>query len=272
MSTIDLVEQKRVARAMWAAGDYDAVAQRELWPLGERIVERVAVRPGETVLDVACGTGNAAIRAAQADGRVVAVDLTPELLDAGRRRARKAGADIEWIEGDAEALPVADSAFDVVVSTVGVMFAPRHEVAARELVRVLKPGGRLALCNWGVDSVVSKSFRIVARYLPPPPELAAPPWLWGAEDHVRSLFAGSATELAFEHGTLEFRAFETVDADIEFHSTKVGPLVKVRALTEADGRWPSLREELAELFGRSASADYLLVLGRKHDADEKEDG
>ena len=194
MSALELVKQKRAARAMWAAGDFPEVAQRELWPLGERIVERLGIRPGERVLDVACGTGNAAIRAAEAGGRVTGLDLTPELFEAGRRLAAEAGVEVEWVEGDAEALPFGDESFDVVVSTLGVMFAPRHEVAARELVRVLRPGGRLALLNWAEDSVIARSFRATGRFLPPPPDFASPPWLWGSEDHLRSLFADSGIE------------------------------------------------------------------------------
>ena len=186
-------ELSRRARATWAGGDYAEVAKRELWPLGERVVRRVGVRPGEEVLDVACGSGNAAIRAAQAGGRVVGLDLTPELLEAGRISAAGAGVEVEWVEGDAEALPFPDGSFDVVVSTLGVMFAPRHPVAARELARVLRPGGRMALCNWAADSALARIMRTIAGYLPPAPKLASPPWLWGSDDHVRSLFAGTAS-------------------------------------------------------------------------------
>ncbi len=266
----ELAEHKRATRAAWAAGDYPAVAERELWPLGERIVGRVAVQPGEDVLDVACGTGNAAIRAAQAGGRVVGLDLTPELLDHGRRLTSAAGVVVEWVQGDAEALPFADESFDVVISILGVMFAPRHEVAARELARVLRPGGRIALLHWVADSPISQVFRTVGRYLPPPPAFASPPWLWGSEEHVRSLFAGSAIELRFEHGTVEFSPFESADADVEFHTTKVGPLRMARVLAEADGRWPALRAELEALHDGLVSAEYLLVLGRKPGPDEKE--
>ena len=133
MVTTELDQMKQGARATWAAGDYPAIAQRQLWPIGERIVRRIGVAPGDDVLDVACGTGNAALRAAQAGGRVVGVDLTPELLEVGRRLAGEAGVEIEFLEGDAEALPVADASFDVVVSVMGCMFAPRHRVAAAEL-------------------------------------------------------------------------------------------------------------------------------------------
>ena len=135
-------ELKQKHRAMWASGDYPTLASDLIWELGRRVVTAADVRPGERVLDLAAGSGNAAIPAALRGATVVASDLTPELFDAGRRLATEAGAELEWREADAEALPFADDAFDVVLSTVGVMFAPHHEVAADELVRVTKPGGR----------------------------------------------------------------------------------------------------------------------------------
>ncbi len=258
-----LAELKRRARAMWAAGDYAEVARRELWSLGERAVHRAGVRPGEHVLDVACGTGNAALRAAQAGARVVGLDLTPELLEAGQALAAEAGVDIDWVEGDAEALPFADECFDVVVSTLGAMFAPRHSVVARELARVLRPGGRLAVCSWAYDSVLARVLRTIAAYLPPPPGFARPPWLWGSEEHVRSLFAATGVELEFERGTATFPAFGSAEEDVEYHSTRVGPLMSVREMTEADGRWPALRAELVALHVDLVASEYLLALGRK---------
>src|SRR5919205_178173 len=145
MAISELEQMKQGTRATWAAGDYAAIAQRTLWPVGERVVRRIGAQPGEDVLDVACGTGNAAIRAAQAGARVTGVDLTPELFEAGRELAAAAGVDVEWVEGDAESLPVADESFDAVVSLFGCMFAPRHRVAAAELARALRPGGRLCI-------------------------------------------------------------------------------------------------------------------------------
>jgi SAM-dependent methyltransferase len=241
MTVMQLARLKQGARATWATGDYAAIAKRELWPFGERIVRRVAVQPGEDVLDVACGTGNAAIRAAQAGGRVVGVDLTPELLEVGRRLAAEAGVEIEWREGDAEALPAKDERFDVVLSTFGCMFAPRHELAARELARVLRPGGRLAVCSWTPEGAMGRFFHDMGRYLPPPAEFVSPPALWGSEDHVRGLFAGTDLALEFERGVVQATPFDSVDEALEFYTTKFGPLIKAREVTEADGRWPALR-------------------------------
>src|SRR3954467_2596128 len=132
MAIGELEQMKQGVRATWAAGDYDEIARRTLWPVGERIVRRVGVAPGEDVLDVACGTGNAAIRAAAAGGRVTGVDLTPELFEAGRGNAGQGGGEVDWRQGGAEDLPVADEAFDVVLSVFGCMFAPRHRLAAAE--------------------------------------------------------------------------------------------------------------------------------------------
>ena len=263
MTISELAVLKQTARKNWATGDYAALALRELWPLGERVVRRVNVRPGEDVLDVACGTGNAAIRAAQAGGRVVGVDLTPELFGPGCRLAEQAGVEVRWVEGDAEDLPVEDASFDVVLSTFGCMFAPRHEVTARELVRALRPGGRLGICSWTPESVVSEIFRVTARYLPPSPAFASPPWLWGSEDHVRALFAGTGIDLEFAREVAEFPPFESPEDAIAYHLTTFGPLIMARAFTERDGRWPALRNELLPLHERLSSAEYLLVLGRK---------
>lgn len=158
----EIVEYKQHNRAMWAAGDYAAV-QEHIKEVGERIVHRVGVRPGEDVLDVACGPGNAAIPAAVAGARVTGVDLTPELFEPGRKLAAEAGVQVEWVEGDAEALPVDDASVDVVLSTFGAMFAPRHDVTAREIARVLRPGGRLGLCNWTPEGSVGESSAPSAR-------------------------------------------------------------------------------------------------------------
>jgi SAM-dependent methyltransferase len=264
-----LAGMKKATREIWALGDFPAVAERELWPLGERVVARAGIRLGESLLDVGCSAGNAAIRAARAGGRVVGLDLTPELFVAGRQLAAKAGVDVEWIEGDAEALPFDDASFDVVVSVLGVMFAPRHQVAADELVRVLRPGGRMVLCNWAVDSTISRVFGAVARYLPVPPPFAAPPALWGAEEHVRNLFAGTPIDLEFERGVHQFPPFDSAEANIEYHSTRFGPLMAARALTEADGRWPALHAELLALHQGFVASEYLLVVGHRHDQEPR---
>ena len=268
VETVDVTELTRLkqgARAAWSTGDYPAIAERQLWPVGAVVVERVGVRTGDDVLDVACGTGNAAIRAAQAGGRVVGVDLTPELFDAGRRLAREAEVEIEWVQGDAEELPFPDASFDVVLSTFGSMFAPRHRVTAHELARVLRPGGRLCVTAWTPDGEMGEFFRTLAGYLPPPSPLAEPPALWGSEQHVRELFEGTDVELAFDRGTVAPVPFDTTDEAIEFMTTKFGPLIMARKLNEVSGRWAELRATLAELYEREEPMEYLIVTGRRRE-------
>ncbi|WP_343871444.1 class I SAM-dependent methyltransferase, partial [Agromyces bracchium] len=174
-------------RAMWASGDYPTLASDLIWSLGPRLVDATGVRPGERVLDVAAGSGNVAIPAALRGATVVATDLTPELFDVGRRLATESGAELEWREADAEALPFGDGAFDAVVSCVGVMFAPHHRLAADELVRVVKPGGRIGLLSWTPEGFIGRMFAAMKPFNAPPPAGVQPPPLWGDEQHVREL-------------------------------------------------------------------------------------
>ena len=264
----ELEELKRRARARWALGDYPAVA-RTTSAVGERIVGRLDPRPGEDVLDVACGTGNTAIPAALSGARVVGLDLTPELLAVARGRAADAGASVEWVEGDAEAMPFPDASFDVVLSTFGCMFAPRHEVAARQIARVLRPGGRIGLCCWTPDGSVGDFFRVVAEHLPP--QTAPSPLLWGDEDHVRGLFAGTGVEPRFDREVVDLE-FPSAEAALEFYATRAGSVLAARAVLEPEGRWEDLHEDLFEFFARhgrpdddgvSWAGEYLVITGGK---------
>jgi ubiquinone/menaquinone biosynthesis C-methylase UbiE len=256
-----LTEIKARARATWSAGNYDAVAEG-IWPVGERVVSRVGVRPGDRVLDVAAGTGNAAVRAAQAGGAVTALDLTPELFEAGRRRASDAGVSVEWVEGDAEQLPFPDESFDVVVSTFGVMFAPRHAVAAAEIQRVLRPGGRLGLATWTPDGTVAEMFRTVAAELPPHPA-AEPPLAWGDPAHVEQLFDGMTLEFAVEALPIDPHVDTSGVAD--FYLDAFGPLVMARRALEPEGRWPGLEARVRPIIERLVRepATYLLTTGAR---------
>jgi SAM-dependent methyltransferase len=264
MAIGELEQMKQGVRATWAAGDYDEIARRTLWPVGERIVRRVGVAPGEKVLDVACGTGNAAIRAAAAGGHVTAVDLTPEMFVAGRRLAAEAGVAVDWVEGDAEALPAEDESFDVVVSVFGCMFAPRHRVAAAELARVLRPGGRLCVATWTPEGETGKLFRTLGAYSPPPPPFAEPPLLWGTEDHVRELFEGTGVQVAFTRETVAFAEFDSAEAEIEFSTTKFGPMIMARRMLEPQGRWDALLTDMRRVLEeRGPAAEYLVISGVK---------
>jgi SAM-dependent methyltransferase len=262
MAVTGLDQVKQGVRASWAAGDYPAIAQRQLWPVGERIVHRLAVTPGDDVIDVACGTGNAALRAAQAGATVVGVDLTPELLDEGARLAEQIGVEVRWVEGDAEALPVEDASFDVVVSVFGCMFAPRHRIAAAELARVLRPGGRLAVCAWTPDGAMGEFFRTLGGHLPPPPDFVQPPLLWGSEEHVSELFADTGVEVEFARELIEFPRM-SIDEEIEFATSKFGPLILARRMLEPQGRWPALIADLRRLLANTGPAEYLVTTGVK---------
>jgi SAM-dependent methyltransferase len=263
MAVSVLDQMKQGARATWAAGDYPAIAQRQLWPVGERVVRRAAVAPGEDVLDVACGTGNAALRAAHAGARVTGVDLTPELLAVGREIADREGVEIDYVEGDAEALPAEDESFDVVLSVFGCMFAPRHAVTAAELARVLRPGGRLCITAWTPEGTLGELFRTLGAYMPPPPPIAQPPLLWGTEDHVRELFAGTGVELELTRETVQFPRFDSVDEEMEFATTKFGPLIVARRMLPPERFAALLADSRRLIESQDGPAEYLVTTGRK---------
>ncbi len=265
-----LVEAKQRSRAVWAAGDYPAVAEL-IAEMGEDMVARAHVGPGERVLDIACGAGNAAIPAAKTGAEVVGLDLTPELLEGGREKAAEVGVQVEWVEGDAEAMPFEDGSFDIVLSTVGIMFAPNHAVAAREAARVLRPGGRMGLANWRPNGNIGAFFATVAQHMPPPPEGFQPPPLWGVEDHVRELFEGTGVELEFTSAEVDFR-LASVEEEVELFADKFGPVLMARRALEPEGKWQALRDDLVSLFGRINTAtdgtlrypgQYLVVRGTK---------
>jgi SAM-dependent methyltransferase len=267
--SIDVEGIKQGHKAMWTAGDYPTIAKR-IESVAGALVEHVGVTPGVELLDVATGSGNVALRAAAAGARVTGLDLTPALLEVARRRAAEAGAEIEFVEGDAEQLPFADGSFDRVTSCFGVMFAPRQQLAASELVRVARPGGAIAVTAWTPEGVVGQNFRTVSGHMPPPPPELKPPVTWGQEDHVRSLFADSGAEVSCELLTVEFRA-ESAPAFFEEDERLLGPTVMAKAALEAQGRYDALREDMLALYDRvneaddgsfRANAEYLLTIVR----------
>jgi SAM-dependent methyltransferase len=266
-----VADLKQAHRATWAAGDYAAVAARIDEAPPRDLLAWMALAPGQRVLDVATGTGNIALPAAAAGADVVGLDLTRELLDVARARAAEHGLTIEWVEGDAEALPFEDATFDRVLSVFGVQFAPRHELAARELARVCRPGGRIGLVNWTPQGQVGQLFKVLGGYLPAPPAFASPPPLWGDEEHVRRLFAATGVELEFARGRNPWR-FASADAYVTFMETRYGPTVKARERLEAEGRWDECRAEIVELTQRHDTAhdgtlemwaEYLVIVGYK---------
>ena len=212
-------------RSMWASGNYPELARDLIWSLGPILVDAVGVRSGDRVLDVAAGSGNAAIPAALAGGTVTASDLTPELFDAGRRLADERGAAIEWREADAEALPFDDAEFDVVLSSIGVMFAPHHQAAADELVRVCRPGGRIGLLSWTPQGFVGQMLAAMRPYVPAPPPGAEPPPLWGDEAHVRGLLGDRVSNIATTTGVVAIDAFATPEEFRAYFASHYGPTI-----------------------------------------------
>jgi ubiquinone/menaquinone biosynthesis C-methylase UbiE len=258
---------------MWALGDYDRFARATVWELGSLLVDACGIRPGHRVLDVAAGTGNVAIRAAMKGASVVACDLTPELFAHGRRGAAAAGVELEWIEGDAEALPFDDSAFDVVTSCFGAMFAPNHRAAADELVRVCRPGGTIGLVSFTPEGIGGEFFALLAPYAPAAPPGAKPPVLWGSEEYVRGQFGSRVSPLALSRHTYFERAPSPEDYGRLFMEA-FGPLVAIRASLDDN---PERRTELDRRFleavirwnrGRATGPveigyEYLLVIGTR---------
>lgn len=220
-------EVKAKHRALWASGDYPRVATEQIPQLGLTLVDAAGIRSGQYVLDVAAGSGNAAIPAAARGARVVAADLTPELFVAGRRQAAERGVALEWVEADAEALPFPADTFDAVLSSVGAMFAPRHQTVADELVRVARPGGTIGLISWTPQGLIGNLFKTLAPYAPPPAPGASPAPLWGDEDHVRRLFGDRVFELELRREQIVMgRGLEPLEFR-EYWKRHYGPTIAV---------------------------------------------
>jgi SAM-dependent methyltransferase len=275
-STIDTTTDRALKakhRAMWALGDYPAVAIHVIPELGPTLVAATGVRAGDRVLDVAAGTGNAAVPAALTGAEVVASDLTPELFVAGRQFAARNGVEITWEEGDAEALPYDDASFDVVLSCVGVMFAPHHQIAADELLRVCRPGGRIGLLSWTPTGFVGELFRTMKPYAPPPPPGAQPAPLWGDEDHVRALLGDRVTDVVAKRQTLTSDLFASPEAWKDYWKTVYGPTIAVyRYVGDNPQDVAALDADLTALatrYDRGTGSttvmdwEYLLVTARK---------
>jgi len=266
-------DAKDLARAAWALGDYHAFARRTVWELGPVLVAACGIGPGDRVLDVAAGSGNVAIRAAEAGAQAVASDLVPENLAAGRAEALARGVELDWVEADAEALPFRDGEFDAVTSCFGAMFPPDHARVAGEIARVCRPGGTMGLMSFTPDGLGGKFFELFARFGPAPPPDALPPTLWGEEEHVRELF-GDRVEVirASRHEYVE-RA-DTPAAYVELFHETFGPFIALRgALSDRPERVAALDQALVD-FAEGASSgeaggpveyryEYLLVVARK---------
>lgn len=258
-------------RAVWAMGDYHAVAVDIIPELGPVLVAESHVTSGQRVLDVGAGSGNAAIPAALTGASVVASDLTPELLEAGRQLAAKQGAELEWRQADAEALPFDDGEFDTVLSCVGVMFAPHHEASADELVRVCRPGGTIGLLSWTPEGFIGQMFATMKPYAAPPPPGAQPPPLWGKEEHVRNLLGDRVTDVVATTRTLTVGHFASGEEFRDYFKRNYGPTIAVyRNIADDLDRTAALDDDLAALGERHLEGpaagmewEYLLLIAHK---------
>jgi ubiquinone/menaquinone biosynthesis C-methylase UbiE len=245
-TTPDFEAIKQRQQQTWASGDFSVVAAR-IMPIADQLVDAADLHAGWRVLDVATGSGNAAIAAARLGCTVVGVDYVPELLERGRLRAAAEGLAIELLEGDAEALPFPDESFDAVTSVFGSMFAPNHEQTAAELLRVCKPGGTIALASWTPDGFIGEMFKTVGSYVPPPAGVQSP-LLWSVERHLRHLLGDGIASLEVKERSFTYR-FTSAEDFVAFFRTWYGPTVKAfAALDEKTG--DALERDLVALADR----------------------
>ena len=263
---------RQQVRQMWALGAYRRFAKELVGELGERLARACNIGRGQRVLDVAAGTGNTALRAAIAGAQVTALDLTPEHFRAGRAEAKRCGVEIEWVQGDAEALPFADGEFDVVTSSVGAIFAPDHQRVADELLRVCKPGGLIGMINFTPDGLAGEFFGLFGPYAPAPAPDALPPVLWGDEDHVRSLFGQGVGQLQLRREHYVERA-DSPQAYRQLFLETFGPAIAIRrALADEPSRAAAFERDLLDFATRADQGgggpcvypyEYLLVLAQR---------
>lgn len=258
-SAPDFTAIKQKQQATWASGDYAQIGTR-LQIVGETLCEAVDLRATDRVLDVAAGNGNASLAAARRFADVTATDYVPELLELGRRRAEADGLPLLTRVADAENLPFADAEFDVALSVYGVMFTPDQERAAAELVRVVRPGGRIGLANWTPDSFIGELFRVIGRFVPPAPGVK-PPASWGTEPRLVELFGPHAAAIQTVRKQYVFH-YLSAEHWIDVFRRYYGPVLKAFAALDASGQ-EALHAALLELLGRHnrGGDDSLVVPG-----------
>ncbi|HEX5713803.1 MAG TPA: class I SAM-dependent methyltransferase [Solirubrobacterales bacterium] len=262
----DLAAVTQVQQGIWSKGDFAMVANLVYHP-AERLAEALELLPDERLLDVASGSGNLALAAARRTwGGVVSSDYVPALLDRGRERAAAERLEIEFVEADAQSLPFEDRSFDVVTSIFGAMFAPDQQRTADELLRVVRPGGRIGMGNWSPDGVVGRMFGTISKHAPPPPGIDSP-LLWGTEERVRELFGDGITELRVER-RVSRQPFRSADHYIEFFRQYFGPTQTAYERVGPEGE-AALTEDLRTLLNEQNRAgeramvlegDYLEVI------------
>jgi len=241
----DFAAIKQRQQATWASGDYATIGTT-LQIVGETLAEAADVRAGQAVLDVAAGNGNASLAAARRHAVVTSTDYVPALLDKGRARARAEDLTMEFRVADAEALPFGDAAFDVVLSTFGVMFTPDHRRAASEMLRVLRPGGRIALANWTPGGFIGRLFKVIGAHVSPPAGVQ-PPSLWGTEPHIVELFGAQATQIRCERRHFSFR-YRSAAHWVQVFRDLYGPTHKAFGALDAAGA-QRLERDITDLLG-----------------------
>lgn len=267
--TPEMEALKARLKGTWMAGDFGQIA-KSYEPGAEEFISRVGLRPGVTVLDVACGTGNLALPAARLGATVTGVDIAPNLLEQGRSRAQAERLSLQFDEGDAEHLPYGDKTFDVVVSMFGVMFAPRSDKATAELLRVCRPGGCLALANWVPSGFIGRIFKTTASHVPPPAGIPSP-LLWGDEGVVRERLDGGTSDLRLTRRFISFKFPFGVAKVVEFWRLYYGPTQRAFGALNADGQ-AALRRDLERLWaehnratdgGTHVESEYLEVVATR---------
>jgi len=267
---VELEEFKEMQRQLWEAGDYRPVG-RLIEPAALILVQEAGVRAGQRVLDVGTGSGSVAVAAALAGAEVVGVDITDAWFDEAHGRANAVGVELDLGLGDAEALPVEDGSFDVVLSSFAAIFAPRHDLVASELVRVCRDGGLFGMTAWTPDGASNAVFSTLVEFLPAPPEFVSPSILWGDPDHVRGLFASHDVALRFERPEFTI-TFDSVEAFESFVFENSGAMIAARRALEAMGGWDEAHVAMREAMDQTNEAndgsyrvawDFLLTVGTK---------
>jgi ubiquinone/menaquinone biosynthesis C-methylase UbiE len=271
VTTPDLAAITRRQQTVWAGGDYAAVAAL-IQLISERLADSADLRAGSRVLDVAGGSGNTALAAARCGAEVVSLDYVPSLQERGRTRAAAEGLDVEYVEGDAQALPFPDASFDAVISAVGVMFAPDQQRVAAEVLRVCRPGGTIAIANWTPEGFIGGLLRTVGAHVPPPAGVASP-LLWGTEEHVRSLLGTGVEDVRTRRRHQTFR-FRSPEAFTELFREKYGPTRTAFGTLTPEGR-DALAADINDLVRRfdrlggdgpvSVPSEYLEVVATRSD-------
>ena len=267
-ASTDMDALKSKLKTVWEAGDFSEVA-KHIETVAEEFVNRLDIKPGMKVLDVACGSGNLAIIAAQKGADVAGIDIADTLVEAAKQRADKLGLDIKFEQGDAEVMPYADDSFDVVMTMFGAMFAPRPDVTANELVRVCKPGGTIAMANWTPTGFSGQMFKLGGKYVPPPPMPA--PVLWGVPEEVKARFGDKVENLRTTPQFAEFSFEYGPDGVAEHFKTYFGPTVMaLKAMGEENHE--AFTKDLVDLWAQNntktdgttlVKGEYLEVIATK---------